>query len=227
MIVLIGLIVSIILGLICYLSTENVYSSIGILLVSFIYFATFATTRLRKKNKTITCFHQCYQFINNFLIALSIKGNLAGALNSASESLCEDAKECLNNLNSNDTLHQLKYLKNYFYFDAYSLFYDIVSLYEEEGGDIIKMSDHLSNKIRENEEYIIEVERMHKDTLIEFIILWIISLIILVTLRYALTDFFAIISKGLIYQIGVVGILLFCVISIHIAICKISSVKIK
>ena len=227
MTLIIGLIVSIVLGSVCYFSTVNIYTTVSIFVLSLLYFLIYANRKIKSKNTKIHRFHECYHFINNFLIALSIKGHISGALSSALESQEKDLIESLNELTTNDPMFKIKYLKNYFLFDAYSIFYDIVSLYEDEGGEIINMSHLLSNQIRETEDYLVNVERLHKDALIEFSVLWIFALIILVVLRLALIDFFALIIKGITYQISVALILLFVLISIHIALVKTTDIKIK
>lgn len=227
MTILIGLIVSIALSLVCFVSTSNLITTAVIGGVSLIYFLFYVKRVLNLKNEQITRFQCCYQFINNFLIALSIKEHISGALASALESQNPETVELMRSIDSNDPLDKVKYIKDYFRFDIYSLFVDLVTLYSEEGGEIIKMSQYLLNQIREDEEYLINAERLNQKAVIEFSILWVFSLMILVILRLALQDFFSYIVKSSFYQISVVCILFFALISIHIAVCKITNIKIK
>ena len=104
---------------------------------------------------------------------------------------------------------------------------DLINLYNEEGGDIIQMSHYLLNTIREDEEYLVNAERMNRSATIEFAILWSFSLIILAILKYSLSDFFSHIVKSAFYQMSVVCIILFALFSIHIDIKKITDIKIK
>ena len=192
-----------------------------------IYFSVFVNRKIKAKNIKIVRFHNCYKFVNNFLISLSIKGHVSGALASALETQNEETKSLVNSLDSNDPMGKIAYLKNYFKFDCYSLFIDLLILFNEEGGDIIKMSSNLLNQIRESEEYIINAERMNKSVLIEFTLLWTLSLAILAILKFTLDDFFTYIVKTSFYQIGVVCILSFALISIHVAIIKVTDMQIK
>ena len=194
MIILIGLIVSIALSLICFISTENSISTIAIGSISLLYFMIYVFKVLKNKDEKITRFQNCYQFINNFLIALSIKGHISGALASALESQNEETIDLVKSVDSNDPMEKVMYLKEYFKFDVYSLFVDLVSLFNDEGGNIIQMSRYLLNQIREDEEYIVNAERMNKKAIVEFTILWSFALTILcirlsIDLRYIVSSF--------------------------------------
>lgn len=227
MIILIGFIISIALMVVCFISTENIISSAVIGTLSLMYFLLYVNKVMKNKEEKIGKFHECYHFINNFLIALSIKGHISGALASALESQNEKTNELINSLDTADPMEKIRYLKDIYKFDVYSIFLDLINLYCDEGGEIIQMSHYLLNQIRENEEYIVNVERMNKTTLVEFAILWTFSLAIFVVLRFSLNDFFDYIVKVSFYQISVVCILIFTIVSIHIAVKKITNIQLK
>lgn len=227
MIVLVGFIVSIAFAILCYLSTENLISTIGVSSVTFLYFAIYVYKKIKTKNVKINRFHECYQFINNFLISLSIKGNLSGALASALETQAEDTVEALKELATPDPMSKLDYLKRIFSFDAYYLFLDLLKLYDEQGGNILKMSHYLTNQIREDEDYLVNIERQHKDAIIEFSVLWCFSLLIMGVLKFSLSDFYSHIVSNQFYQISIVAIFLFVLITIHIAVGKITNIEIN
>lgn len=227
MITLIGFIVGIALSLICFISTENLISTALVGALSILYFLVFVRKAITAKDEKVTRFQDCYQFINNFLIALSIKGHISGALASTLESQNEETVDLIKSIDSNDPMEKVIYLKDYFKFDIYLLFVDLISLYNDEGGDIIQMSRYLLNQIREEEEFIVNFERMSKKAIVEFTILWIFALSILVILKFSLDDFFKHIVTNIFYQISVVCILLFTLFSIHLAVKKVSDLKIK
>ena len=227
MIILIGFIVGIALSLICFISTENLISTALVGVLSILYFLVFARKVITAKDEKVTRFQDCYQFINNFLIALSIKGHISGALASTLESQNEETVDLTKSIDSNDPMEKVIYLKDYFKFDIYLLFVDLISLYNDEGGDIIQMSRYLLNQIREEEEFIVNFERMSKKAIVEFTVLWIFALSILVILKFSLDDFFKHIVTNIFYQISVVCILLFTLFSIHLAVKKVSDLKIK
>ena len=227
MIILIGFIVGIALSSICFISTQNLISTALIGVVTLIYFFVYVNKVIKNKDEKVNRFQDCYQFINNFLIALSIKGHISGALASALESQNEETNDLVKSVDSNDPMEKVIYLKDYFKFDIYSLFVDLIKVFNDEGGDIIQMSRYLLNQIREDEEYIVNAERMNKKALVEFVILWSFALCILVILKYSLSDFFTHIVKNIFYQVSVVSILFFTLVSSHIAVRKITNLKIK
>ena len=227
MIVLIGFIVGIALSLICFISTENLISTASIGFISILYFLIYVRKVIKGKDEKVTKFQDCYQFINNFLIALSIKGHVSGALASTLESQNEETIDLVKSIDSNDPMEKVIYLKDYFKFDIYSLFVDLISLYNDEGGDIIQMSRYLLNQIREEEEFIVNVERMSKKAIVEFTILWSFALSILAILKFSLDDFFKHIVANVFYQISVICILLFALFSVHLAVKKVIDVKLK
>lgn len=227
MIILIGLIVSIAILIVCFISTENYISSIVVGVVFLLYFLLYAVKAIKNKDEKVTKFQECYHFVNNFLVSLSIKGNVSSAWVSTLETQSEEFKDITNSLDSPDSMGKINYLKNYFPFSLYSLFVDIINLYVEEGGDILQMSSYLLNQIRETEEYIVNAERVNKNTLIEFSILWILSLAILAILKFTLDDFFKYIVSSMLYQIGVVCILLFVLLSVHITVKKVTNLNVK
>lgn len=227
MIILIGFIVGIAFSSICFISTQNLISTALIGVVTLTYFFVYVNKVVKNKDEKVNRFQDCYQFINNFLIALSIKGHISGALASALESQNEETNDLVKSIDSNDPMEKVIYLKDYFKFDIYSLFVDLIKVFNDEGGDIIQMSRYLLNQIREDEEYIVNAERMNKKALVEFVILWSFALCILVILKYSLSDFFTHIVKNAFYQVSVVSILFFALVSSHIAVRKITNLKIK
>ena len=108
-----------------------------------------------------------------------------------------------------------------------SLFVDTISLWNEQGGDILKMSQYLINQARLKEEYLIQCETIHRQKTVEFVILWSISLAILAVLRFALSQFFERIRNVIFYQIAVVVIILFSMLSIYILLRRVSNIQLE
>ena len=139
----------------------------------------------------------------------------------------DETKAMLDSIRELNEEEKLSYLTKYFRFDLYRLFVDTVSLWNEQGGDILKMSQYLLNQARLKEEYLLTCESMQKRKTIEFAILWAISLGILSILRFALLQFFERIRNALFYQVSVVVIALFVLFSIYVLIKRITKVEIE
>lgn len=225
--VLVGLVVSFVLSGVNFIATQNIFSTLFIFLISIVFFVLIVKKQMTKNQLKIHRYHQCYQFINTFIVSLNIKGSMSAAIESSYEVSDETTKEVLDSIKEMNEEEKIGYLCKYFKFDLYRLFVDIVSLWNEEGGDILKMSQYLVNQARLKEQYLITCETIHRQKAIEFVTLWSISLAILAILRFTLSQFFYRISSSLFYQISVVIIILFALFSVYILLLRVSKFELE
>ena len=219
--------ISLIVGLVSFIVLENVFIAIGIILI-YLFVTLFVFVPLLKKYDLKICkYHECYHFINNFIISLSIKKSILGALETTINSMPSEFIDQYNSIEQTSEHDRLDYLSTYFTFYDYQLFLQIIFLWEEQGGDIIAMSKYLTSEIRNNEEYISKCEVLNKRKYVEIAILWTLSLAILVFLRFALKDFYAKIKTQLLFIISVTVIELFILFSIYLLIKKGTLLAIK
>ena len=122
---------------------------------------------------------------------------------------------------------KLKYLSTYFSFYVYQLFLQIVELWEENGGDIIRMSKYLISEVRSNEEYITKTESMSNSKYVEIGILWGFCALIVVILRFSLKEFYDRIKVQILYIAAILGLFLFILFSIYLLIRKATDLKLK
>lgn len=226
-VLVLGIIVSLLFGVVTLISTNNFIVAIVALVVSVLYFVLIAIPKLKKNNLKVERFHRCYSFINTFVISLSIKGSIKSALDSTLENMGDDFHKNVQGLEEFNESDKLNYLSQYFKFHIYGLFVNLINLWSEQGGDIIDMSSHLINEARLTEEYLTESARLSKKHVMEFGILWLISLSILVILRFALAQFYRNIIKQMYFPFAVLGIVLVCLFTIHIAIMRMTSIQIR
>ena len=225
--VLVGIVVSFVLAGVNFIATQNIFSTLFIFLISLLFFVLIVKRQMAKNQLKIHRYHQCYQFINTFIVSLNIKGSMSAAIESSYEVSDEATKEVLDSIKEMNEEEKIGYLCKYFKFDLYRLFVDIVSLWNEEGGDILKMSQYLVNQARLKEQYLITCETIHRQKTIEFVTLWSISLAILAILRFTLSQFFYRISGSLFYQISVVVIILFALFSVYILLSRVSKFELE
>ena len=225
--ILVGLTVSFALAGLSFLASENPIISISIFLLTNLFFVFVVKRRIDKAHLKIHRYHQCFQFINNFVISLNIKGSLNAAMQSGYETANEATKEIIDSIKEMNEEEKLTYLTKYFRFDLYHLFVDTIILWNEEGGDILKMSRFLVEQIRLKEEYLLTCQSIHKTKTIEFAILWSIALSILVVLRFALSQFFSYILHTIIYQVSIVVIMLFFLLSIYLLVSRVTYLELE
>jgi len=225
--ILIGALLSSIFAFVCHFATENLWISLLTFLLTFLYFSLIINMRFKKFNQMVKRFHDCYYFINNFIVSLSVKESISGAFLTAAESLGEDfleEQEGITDLTENE---KVVYLRRYFPFHLYVLFSDIVLLWCEQGGDILAMSNHLNNESRETEEYILFCQSENRKIIIEFSLLWSFSLAILSILRLVLTDFYRSIVHQVFYPYAIFCIFLILLFSIEILTKRMTKIDIR
>ena len=224
---LVGIVVSFVLTGISFIATQNVYLACSIFLTSIAFFVLIVNRKMKKNQLKIHRYHQCFHFINSFIISLNVKGSMSAAIQSGYETTDENTKAIIDSIKELNEEEKMVYLCKYFKFDLYRLFVDTINLWNEEGGDILKMSQYLINQVRLKEQYLITCETIHRQKTIEFVVLWSISLAILVTLRFALSQFFERIRQTIVYQAAVAIIILFVLVSVYILLLRVCKLELE
>ena len=219
----VGIVTSIVLAGVNFIASQNFLSTVFIFLITNVFFVLIVKRQMHKTQLKTHRYHQCFQFINTFIISLNVKSSMSAAMQSSYETTDEDTKEIIDSIKELNEEEKLSYLIKYFKFDIYRLFVDTIKLWNEQGGNILKMSEYLINQARLKEQYLLNCETIHKQKTVEFVILWSISLAILGILRYALSQFFFKISGSLFYQVSISTIVLFALFSIYILVMRVSN----
>ena len=226
-VIVIGLVISILLGISGFLASGNLIVGVAGLVLSMLYFLIIAKKAIHKYETKINRFRECYHFINNFIVSLSIKNSVSSALESVIETMPNKELVDGENIDLFSVKEKIQHFSNYFRFHVYFLFIDLINLYEEQGGNILEMSRYLLEETRQVEDYIFRAQGIARKKMVEFAILWFLTLAIMVTMRFALSQFFSTISKQVFYPIGIGGIIIFALVSIHVALSKMCKLKIK
>lgn len=224
---LICIIVPLVLTVVSYISTSSLLISIFVFALSMLYFLFRFRNRASKSLLKKERFSEQNSFINNFIISLSIKKSIGASLEGISLNLSDGFKSLYSSLNELDDFEKLSYMKKYFYFDSFSIFLDILNLWINQGGEVLNLFSGLSEEIREQTDYVNFLDSAFKKNLLEFIILWSISLMVLVVLRFALSNFYTSISSNLVFLIGISIFMILVIISIDFVLSKWSKVDLK
>lgn len=212
--------ISVFAGVTCYIATDNIFISIGEFAIFLAVSIFLLSPKLKKYSVEKNKFRECYHFINNFIISLSIKKSIAGALETTSSSMNPEFLEMYGSLENMSENEKLDYLASYFSFHDYYLFLQIVNLWQEQGGDIIAMSKYLSNNLRSNEGYLTKVDSITKRKYFEIGVLWIITLAIIIFLRFALKDFYLKIKTQIVFLIAISAIILFALLTMYLLVSR-------
>lgn len=171
--------------------------------------------------------HAGYHFINSFIITLSVKDSLEEAYQNGLRMAPQNLIEETNEIENMTVLEKITFLRSYFNLAIYKMFINIVAMYQEQGGNILAISDSLLRECTRVEKTLAESKSIGNMHLVEFITLWLLSFFILVFLRFAISQFyFQMISTPLV--IGLIsGFYLIFLVSIHLFILKFVSLSIK
>lgn len=224
---LLGLIMSLVLTFICYYATSNIFVGIGVLVVSVVFYFVFIYRKLLAHCLNIQKIHECYLFINNFLITLSIKGSLNAAFDATRTSISDDFSEYLQSIDELNPQEKLMYLNKYFPYHIFQIFVDVIFLWQEEGGDILDMSTHITNEIREIKEYVTYCQSVSRRKSLEIGTLWFFSLAIVIALRLSLNDFYSGLLKQPLFVAAICGLALLVLFSIHLLVMRITHIEVR
>lgn len=221
------LIISLISGVIAFISTNNYYISIGVIVAFFIYLCIANKFLLSKYIDQTTKIHECFDFINSFIISMSVKNSLAEAFEISTINVSGHFKEEILHIEKLEVIDKINYLNRYFIFDIYQMFLNILSTYLDQGGDILNMSKLLLQELTRIEMLQIEYDSRSKKKIFEFSTLWFFTYIILLFVRIALTEFYDRIVASPIYLVSICFFFAFVLLSIHFVLSSYTGMKIR
>ena len=222
------ILISLVMAAASYLATDNYFMLGGVFIIYIALSLLFYIPRLVNFENQCQRFHECYHFINNFIISLSIKKAINAALENVILSMTPEFQEMMARLDNMMEKEKLKYLADsYFPFHVYKLFIQIIDLYEEEGGDILEMSKYLLQEARNNEEYITTSRSLARHKYFEISWLWGTTVLIIILLRFTLKDFYSSIKTQPFFLIALGVIFAFIALSIFILIKRGTETKLK
>lgn len=225
---IIFILIALIVAAIFFVATNNIIIAVAIL-GSYIVTSIFVIIpKLVQYDKAVVRFHECFHFINNFIITLSIKKTISASLENTSLSMSDDFKEMFDALENMNDDEKLKYLSGtYFTFHVYQLFLQVVDLFIDQGGDILQMSKYLLEECRLNEDYVNATHSITIRKYFEVSTLWVFSLTILILLRFALKEFYEKLSVQPLYYISLGVVALFILVSIIVLVFKGTKLNLK
>ena len=221
------ILLSLVISITGYISTNILYVSLAIFLVYLLYYFLLIRRKIKHYYDRINRIHSCYHFINSFTITLSVKESFEDAYTNGLRLEDKNIEEEISQIENMPIIDRIKYLRRYFNLGIYRMFVNVVSLYQEQGGNILNLSDGLLRECTRVEKSLSESVSIGNKHLVEFIILWFLSFLVLVFLRFSLAQFyFQMISSRMIIAM-ICGFYLLCLLSIHLFMMKYVKISIK
>ena len=139
----------------------------------------------------------CFHFIQTFIISLAVQNSGEEVFKSAVNVLPSELKGKIEGLNDSPLGERLDYLGRYFAFDFFRVFRSIYTLFEEQGGDILKLSQPLFQEASLEEADGDAVYRVKKRYLAQFGVLWGMSIAVALFVRIGLNNFYTALANNI------------------------------
>lgn len=203
-----------------YLVTNNFIVPIVVFVSIVAYALLYARKKIVKHNEKLKHIEECYNFSYNFTIAINVKNSVDAAYDSISESLSPSLKEYLSTLEHEDRLTAIGHLRNYFKISAFDVYYRILLLYFEQGGNIVQMASLILEEMENLNARALTMKLKIRRSLLNFSILWFLALAILVMTRFLIPSFYLDMLANPIFPYLILFFFLFILLSAHIFIVR-------
>ncbi|MCD8194812.1 MAG: hypothetical protein LUD22_00680 [Coprobacillus sp.] len=221
------ILVSLLIGILFYLSTSMLLVSLAVFLVFFLYLILRVERVYKKTQKRNQRVDFAYNLINNTISSISVYGNINEAVDHALTTYDISKIKEIGNISNMEGLDKLQYLSSYFSLPIYDAFLNILELYQENGGNILDMSEHLLSETRQIQNNLLSTNTLYRSKATNVVMLWIFALIVPVFIRFALVDFYSSLISSAIYVAGIVLTYALALITIEIFCNKFSNQRVK
>ncbi len=210
------LLVSLLSSFASYYLTNNILFLIVTLFIFLAFFLIFELCFFRKEKNKIKKGKDLNVFIHDFFLTYCVNFSIEEAMQNGSIRTSKSFQENLKMLDEFKMMEKLEKLTDYFSSSLYFLFLKTVNYCENMSEDRVKTISFL---LEENNRYILNESNLEKriaKAFGEFAILWIISFLILIILRFSINNYFAKLSTNIIYLSGIAIYFLFFLFSIYL-----------
>ena len=221
------IIIGLMLSALCYISTSSILFAALIVLIFVLDYFLLMRKRFVHYFSLIERVHTSYHFINSFVITLSVKESLEEAYQNGIRIKNARLNAETEQLTEMSAIDRVKYLKDYFNLSIYEMFLNVVDLYQDQGGNILTMSDNLMKECTRTERALSETLTIGHKHLKEFITLWVMSIGILIFMRFSLKDFYVSMLKNSLFSVLIFVFFLICIGSINFFVMAFTDLTVK
>ena len=218
---------TIMLAIVAYLTSFDIYIPIFVVASYLLYYFVLGRRYLIKKDRLTRRIHACYHFINAFIISMSVKESVEDAYQSGIRYEDKELNEITENLENLKVSDRITYLREFFNLAVFKMFINVLSLYQDQGGNILNMSDELISESTRIEKSLSESLIESNRYLGQFLLLWIMSVSVLLFIRFSISSFYVSMSKSSIFVGFLLVFFILILFSIHLFIVRFSSIVVK
>ena len=210
-----------------YLATNNTFIPIGIFALYIVCYFAIIRRKIKQYFMRIERIHACYHFINSFIITLSVKESLDEAYLNGIRNAPQNLIDETNEIDNMTIIERITFLRSYFNLAIYKMFVNVVNLYQEQGGNIITISESLLRECTRVEKTLADSVSVGNKHLVEFTTLWLLSFFILVFLRFSISQFYLQMISSVTVVVMIAVFYLIFLVSLHLFLTKYVSLSVK
>ena len=219
--------ISVAIAVLCFITTSNIFFSLGVLAIYVTYYFLIQYKKIKKYKSLVNRVHSCCFFINSFLITMSVKESFEDGYISGLRAKNSELTMFTNELNDLAYSERVIYLKNYFKLAIYKMFLNVLDIYQDQGGNILTMSENLIRECSRTEKTLNDSSSLGVKHLVEFIMLWALSFAILLFMKFSLKDFYEKMLANPIFTPLIFVYFLICLLSFHFFLNSFTNLSIK
>lgn len=198
---LIYVLISLLFGVSFFILTKDIiFSLLSLCLFVAFFFAIYDKKRNYYK-RNLSRSYEAINYINNFIISLSVNPSLTYAFENAKNSTQKGLRQQIESIKHLPIEEEISYLYKYFELPLYGVFINIINQYIFNGGDILDISQALMRDSRALEDRLLDFEKMSRRKFAEFITSWALSFLILFILQFSISSIYQAIDSIAYYSI--------------------------
>lgn len=215
MMLIISLMIAAYFFVIAFISTNEIMIGLGAFAVVLIDLSLWMMPKLKRSLSNRKRAKEAFFFIHQMIIGISVHQNVQKAFLAIIEQRKADFMPMLEQVEPMDGVETLQYLSQFFPLKIYDMFLHLISIYIEQGTDILKSSELLREQLAVQETQLDKQKSIQEKTLIENVVLWIFSTLIVVACRYGIADFYLRMIENPMIVMGFGLYLLFVLYAVH------------
>ncbi|MCH5171867.1 MAG: hypothetical protein J1F31_03430 [Erysipelotrichales bacterium] len=189
-----------------------------------LYGSLYANKVIKKYIDSQRLVTECANFINTFIISLSISNSLEMSYKDATTKISKQMEKAIKQkCKSLDVLDNLEMLQEYFKSTNYAVFLNILKMHINNGGNILEMSVNLQLELRRKEEIVNSIKQINNRKIYEFFTLWAFCLAIILFCRLGLNNIYAMMQSYFLFNYEIIFFFAFMVFSFHLFISSITN----
>ena len=114
--------ITLVLAIVAYFTSLNIYIPIFVLLSFLLYYLLIGRKLLNKREQIVRRIHACYHFINAFIISMSVKESLEDAYQSGVRYEDKELNEVTAQLENLKVSDRISYLREFFNLAVFKMF---------------------------------------------------------------------------------------------------------